>query len=137
MFKIIHRLLLELDEKTLIWPGHEYTLNNLEFGSMMDPDNHALKVRYYQAKQSRSNSISTVPSSWKYELMTNPFLRIDSRSRDEGLWINIQNLSHSKNLVLDEELTQSVRLKMLSLTDAEEVIMLASLRSLKDNWNPI
>jgi hypothetical protein len=131
MHGIIKRLFLELDAKTLIWPGHEYTLPNLEFASILEPNNAALKVRLMNAKVSRSKEESTVPSTWKYELMTNPFLRIDSRTRDGELWVNI--MKYAPSLVL-ESTPQSIHIGNERRKDTEEIIILDCLRSIKDSW---
>lgn len=129
MHFVIQRLLLDLDYNTLIWPGHEYTLENLEFAIGLESNNSALKVRYQQAIETRVQGLCTVPSTWKYELMTNPFLRIDYRTRDEELWINIK-----KNLKDLKHLVKSVGSSFEKTKEIQEIVMLDCLRSLKDKW---
>lgn len=133
MHIIINRLLLELDGSTLIWPGHEYTVSNLEFALGLEKSNYGLKVRLKHAKESRSKDLCTVPSTWNYELMTNPFLRIDCRTRDGELWLNIQKEAKYLGINLKEKINTSFR-EGIRPKDAEEIVMLDCLRSLKDNW---
>lgn len=134
MHEIIQRLLLDLNDKTLIWPGHEYTESNLEFAIGLEPNNAALQVRYQHARESRMKKMSTVPSTWKYELMTNPFLRIDSRERDEELWLNIRREAKEININVEENICKSFDLGKERPKDIEEIAMLGCLRSLKDKW---
>ena len=44
MYRVIQKLYKEVSDGTWVYPGHEYTLSNLDFGSFMEPDNEALKV---------------------------------------------------------------------------------------------
>lgn len=134
MHSVIQRLLLDLDDKTLIWPGHEYTESNLEFAINLEPNNAALKVRYHHARESRMKLMSTVPSTWKYELMTNPFLRIDSRERDYELWLNIKREAKAMDINFEENISKSFDSGKGRPKDIEEIAMLECLRSLKDNW---
>jgi hypothetical protein len=134
MHDILNRLFLELDDKTLIWPGHEYTVSNLEFASKLEPNNLALQVRLKHSKESRSKDLSTVPASWKYELMTNPFLRIDSRTRDDELWGNIVKEAKSLGRNIKGEISQAMQLCNEKPKDVEEIVILDCLRSLKDSW---
>jgi hypothetical protein len=126
-----------LNDKTLIWPGHEYTVSNLEFARNLEPNNLALQVRLKHAKESRSKDFSTVPSTWKYELMTNPFLRIDSRTRDDELWGNIVKEAKSLGRNIKEEISLAMQLCHSKPKDIEEIVILDCLRSLKDNWKGI
>ncbi len=67
--------LSELPEETLVYFGHEYTLENLEFAAMVDADNEDVKSRLRQVRLLRSKGNITVPSTIELEKRTNPFLR--------------------------------------------------------------
>lgn len=60
-----------------IFCGHEYTQNNLQFASLVEPDNQAIKTRLVEVKKIRSQNQPTLPSSMTLEKQTNPFLRCD------------------------------------------------------------
>jgi hydroxyacylglutathione hydrolase len=71
------RKLRELPDETLVFCGHEYTLDNLDFAMSIDPDNPALKKRQQQAKALRGEGKPTIPSTIREEKQTNPFMRSD------------------------------------------------------------
>ncbi|OYU45023.1 MAG: hydroxyacylglutathione hydrolase [Burkholderiales bacterium PBB4] len=67
-----------LPDATLVCCTHEYTLSNLRFARMVDPDNEAL-VRYEaQCLALRAQGQATLPSRIGTERQINPFLRTDS-----------------------------------------------------------
>lgn len=68
--------LSELPEETLVYFGHEYTLENLEFAAMVDADNADVQSRLRQVRHLRSGGNMTVPSTIELEKRTNPFLRV-------------------------------------------------------------
>ena len=45
MYKLIEEM-KRLNSKTLLFPGHEYTLSNLRFAQHLEPDNVELKVNF-------------------------------------------------------------------------------------------
>ncbi|WP_425314080.1 hydroxyacylglutathione hydrolase [Shewanella dokdonensis] len=67
----------QLPQDTKIYPAHEYTLSNLKFAAMAEPDNQALASFTEQAKQLRQQQRPTLPSSVARELAINPFLHCD------------------------------------------------------------
>ena len=67
--------LADLDDKTLIYCAHEYTLANLKFALTVEPDNPDLKAFYDEATRLRAKDIPTVPSSIAQEKRINPFMR--------------------------------------------------------------
>lgn len=69
--------ILTLDPQTLIYCAHEYTLENLEFAKIVEPDNPALIQRIADTKQLQQTDQATVPSRLELEQQTNPFLRFD------------------------------------------------------------
>lgn len=66
-----------LPDDTQIYCAHEYTLDNLRFAQIAEPDNQAIIERQQQALALRANNQATVPSQLAIEKQTNPFLRWD------------------------------------------------------------
>ena len=60
---------------TRIYCAHEYTLSNLEFAVMLDPDNTKLIEFSEKARQLRHRNMPTIPTSPELERTINPFLR--------------------------------------------------------------
>lgn len=69
--------LRELPDDTLIYCGHEYTLDNARFAQSVDPKNTALNIRVAEVKRMREEGRFTIPVSLGMEKRTNPFLRAD------------------------------------------------------------
>ena len=67
-----------LDSDTLVYPAHEYTIQNIAFATTIDPDNKALQTRYKECLELIANNTPTVPIRLGIEKLTNPFLRCDS-----------------------------------------------------------
>ncbi|KAH9524546.1 hypothetical protein Btru_027147 [Bulinus truncatus] len=74
--------LLKLDDKTLIWPGHEYAQDNLKFAKHIDPNNYTLQC----------------PSTISEEKSCNPFLKASDIEILRGVGMinigDIENLSY-------------------------------------------
>jgi hydroxyacylglutathione hydrolase len=70
--------LMRLKDETLVYCGHEYTLNNGRFALSVEPDNAELAARMREVQARRSQGLPTVPSTIGLEKRTNPFLRPDS-----------------------------------------------------------
>jgi len=64
-----------LPAATQVFCAHEYTLANLQFASILEPDNEALQQRLAATIELRQQKITTLPSTLALELATNPFLR--------------------------------------------------------------
>jgi hydroxyacylglutathione hydrolase len=64
-----------LDAEADVCCGHEYTLANAAFASMIEPGNRALERRVEQATRQRAAGRPSVPSTIADERATNPFLR--------------------------------------------------------------
>lgn len=60
---------------TMIYSGHEYTLNNAKFARTIEPDNADLDARFKKVAMDTENGTPTVPTLLAEELETNPFLR--------------------------------------------------------------
>ena len=66
-----------LPDVTHLYPGHEYTLKNLEFAMAMELKNQELKEYYHYIRILREKNLFSIPSSLKTEKKLNPFLRCD------------------------------------------------------------
>lgn len=69
--------LAQLPAETHVFPGHEYTVKNLEFACALEPDNAVLQKALTAARGMRERGLPTVPSTIERELAVNPFLRVD------------------------------------------------------------
>jgi len=72
--------LASLPESTIVYCGHEYTLDNLGFARTIDPDNQELEKRIAYVKNTLQQGHPSGPSSIAEETATNPFLRTGSRA---------------------------------------------------------
>jgi hydroxyacylglutathione hydrolase len=70
--------LTSLPDDTLVYCGHDYTLENYEFALSIEPDNQAVKQRLNEVKDSLRAGGQTVPSTMLCERTINPFLRSDT-----------------------------------------------------------
>jgi hydroxyacylglutathione hydrolase len=70
--------LMQLDGRTAVYCGHEYTLSNGRFALTLEPGNAALQSRMAEVQQLRAKSAPTIPSTLALEKQTNPFLRPNS-----------------------------------------------------------
>lgn len=77
--------LMQLPEDTTVYAGHEYTLSNARFAVTVDPDNTALRERLAEVERLRAENRSTLPTTIRDELATNPFLRASDASVRSGL----------------------------------------------------
>jgi hydroxyacylglutathione hydrolase len=67
--------LAALPDETRVLSGHEYTVKNLEFALVVEPDNEAVRSRLEDARDLRDEAKPTVGGSIALERATNPFLR--------------------------------------------------------------
>lgn len=70
--------LASLPDDTLVYCGHDYTVENYEFALSIEPDNDAVKKRLDEIRRTVGQEGLSVPSSISQEKMTNVFLRADS-----------------------------------------------------------
>ena len=75
----------QLPEDTHIYCAHEYTLANLRFATMVEPENFALQLRLANTQDKRRQSQDCVPSLLKEELATNPFLRTETEQVHQAI----------------------------------------------------
>ena len=81
--------LSRLPAATRVFCAHEYTLANLHFATLVEPENVDLQEFLVVCEQQRALDQPTVPSRIGAELRYNPFLRWDSPSirqtlKDQG-----------------------------------------------------
>jgi hydroxyacylglutathione hydrolase len=67
--------LASLPDDTLVYCGHDYTLENYEFASGIEPGNRIVKERLEDVRKLQEQGRPTVPSSILQERTTNCFLR--------------------------------------------------------------
>lgn len=79
LFRSLKRL-AALPEKTKIYCAHEYTLANLCFARMIDPENPALMAREHTDSALIAQGLPTLPSTLALEKATNPFLRCNTQA---------------------------------------------------------
>jgi len=72
----LNNKLAKLPGDTRVFCGHEYTVSNLTFAKVADPDNPAVIERLAWAQQRRNEGRPTIPSTISDELATNPFMRV-------------------------------------------------------------
>lgn len=75
------QMICALPPETKLYCAHEYTLANAKFAVTVEPDNKDLMSYVASAKNLRDQGISTVPTTVKMELKTNPFVRADNAQR--------------------------------------------------------
>ena len=74
-----------LDDDTLIYPAHEYTLQNINFAKTIEPNNLDLINRYNECIDLRNNDQPTLPVLLSVEKRINPFLRCDIVQLEDNL----------------------------------------------------
>jgi hydroxyacylglutathione hydrolase len=80
MFASLEKL-ASLPPETLVYPGHEYTLRNLEFALAVEPGHTATREKLREVERLRSAGRPSVPGTIALERATNPFLRAPSVER--------------------------------------------------------
>lgn len=77
MWQSLQRL-AALPDNTLLYCGHDYTLENYEFALQIEPDNKVVEKHMDEIKQKLQQGENTVPSTISQEKLTNPFLRANT-----------------------------------------------------------
>ncbi|CAH1788709.1 unnamed protein product [Owenia fusiformis] len=98
-------VLCAMKDDTLVWPGHEYAKDNLEFCLTIEPNNDATMAKKAWVTEQRKNRISTCPSTIGEERRYNVFLRTGESSIWETL--GLDNDTESER--------DTIRVKALSL----------------------
>nr|BAN20634.1 hydroxyacylglutathione hydrolase [Riptortus pedestris] len=65
-----------LPDDCKVYCGHEYTVQNLKFAKMIEPDNNDLLKKLEWAEAARKDQQPTVPSTIGTEKLYNPFMRV-------------------------------------------------------------
>lgn len=96
---------ISLPDETLIYCGHEYTLDNLEFALHIEPGNENVQRCIQDVRARIKDGKPTVPSSLHTEKQINPFLRADTESvrsavslSDAPAWKVFEEIRRRKNL---------------------------------------
>ncbi len=74
MYHSLNKLYL-LPDTTKIYCGHEYTLANLQFAKLIEPQNAAIIEKITSVKKIHEENSPTLPSFLSTEKQINPFLR--------------------------------------------------------------
>ena len=74
-----------LPDDTKIYCAHEYTVKNLQFAALVEPENSEIQSRLQKVKTLRENNLPTLPSLLSEEMATNPFLRCHQTSVKSSL----------------------------------------------------
>ncbi len=93
LYDTFNRQLSLLPENTLIYPGHDYMINNLEFTIDREPDNETAKI--FLGNLEQQNPHNAYVSSMKDERKINTFLRLTNRSVIENLRKHFPDLSEN------------------------------------------
>lgn len=104
MYSALIEKLGKLPDETMVFCGHEYTINNLKFGLNVEPNNSDMKNKLDWAQAQRADRIPTVPSTIAEEKKINIFMRCVEKSVQEKVGIS------------------------------ESIKALGKLRDMKDNW---
>lgn len=85
-------LINQLPSQTNIYCAHEYTLNNLKFAKLVEPNNHMIDEH---TNHIQSKSIS-LPTTLNLERQINPFLRLDQNTVKQTLLDHNPLLGHQR-----------------------------------------
>jgi hydroxyacylglutathione hydrolase len=77
MYNSLNKL-KKLPDSTLVCCAHEYTLANLQFAQIVDPNNVTIKQRILTCQQLQQQNLPTLPSTIDLEKNSNPFLRCEA-----------------------------------------------------------
>lgn len=85
MYHSLTRITELIPPQTKIYPGHEYTLSNLEFAHHLEPNNQAVLKRLNLEKDKKAQNACTPDFDLALEKLTNPFLRCDDPELRSGV----------------------------------------------------
>jgi len=102
MYHALIEVAANLPKDTKVYCGHEYTVKNLEFAAVVEPENQKVKEKLEWARQQRAKSLPTIPSTIAEELEYNPFMRVNEPSLQKSLKVTdpiqaMSNLREKKN----------------------------------------
>ncbi|MCO4754720.1 MAG: hypothetical protein KC478_09560, partial [Bacteriovoracaceae bacterium] len=76
LYKSVTEKIAPLPDHLLVYPGHDYLLNNLEFAQTIEPDNEKI-TQMIEVRKSQKLDEEFMLTSMKVEKQINPFLRLD------------------------------------------------------------
>jgi len=100
---------MQLPDSSLIWPGHEYTQENLEFAVHLEPDNDAVQNKLKWVQEQRKEKHTTIPSTIGEEKTFNPFLRTDQPSIIQAVGLDKEKDSTADRDALRAKVLAEVR----------------------------
>ncbi|KAM9779829.1 hydroxyacylglutathione hydrolase-like protein [Neosynchiropus ocellatus] len=80
MYHNLTQVLGSLPQETKVFCGHEYTIKNLKFALLVEPENEKVKEMLSWAKARDDDDKPTVPSTLVEEFDYNPFLRLSEEA---------------------------------------------------------
>ena len=83
LFETTKRLITDLPDSTLLYPGHDYRKKNLEFAHKVEPDNKIVRESLSQFPEEDPSTVS--PLTLGQEKKVNPFLRLHSAELQENV----------------------------------------------------
>lgn len=98
--------LSELDDSTLVWPGHEYAKENLEYAQSVEPQNTAITQKLDWVKGQRLERNITSPSTIAEEKSYNPFLRTKEASLMQSIGFDISEAGSNVNEIRGKALAE-------------------------------
>ncbi|KAJ3276850.1 hypothetical protein HDV01_002905 [Terramyces sp. JEL0728] len=138
MYQVVHKLHKILATNTYIFPGHEYTFDNLAFAKLLDPSSVAIELAYNHARDCRRLNFPTVPGDWGQELQTNPYLLVDHKGKELAFWKYTLRRAESAGIVDGvRKLVTEALPKDAPEYAIQEMVMIGCIRTLKDSFvNP-
>jgi hydroxyacylglutathione hydrolase len=97
--------IMALPADTLLYPAHEYTLDNLKFAKAVEPKNQAIWDYESQVEALRKQNKPSLPTKLSLELSINPFMRFEQA----GIISAAQNLSGKNQVASDVEVFTIIR----------------------------
>jgi hydroxyacylglutathione hydrolase len=91
LYRTCSDLVARLSSRTLLYPGHDYLLNNLNFTLHLEPDNAAARAEQQRAKT--RNGAQAPVLTLAEELRLNTFFRLEEPSLIAGLRARLPTLS--------------------------------------------
>ena len=102
LYQTFSKQLFNLPDNTLIYPGHDYIINNLEFTLSREPSNQKAKTLLEELKKTH-NPTSPFISTIKLERKVNSFFRLSSSDIKQNLQLS-QNTTPDKVFIELREL---------------------------------
>ena len=79
-----------LPVETLIFCAHEYTLSNLKFAQMVEPENINIQNKIKEITEKRAQDLISLPNTLQIELTINPFLRVHLATVQKNIRLHFQ-----------------------------------------------